>query len=158
MFNSKPVTIPKPDRREEIESTLKTATNQGWQIAFVVLNDVLPQVYDCVKQWGNQRLGLVTQCISFQALQKNSGKLRLCKNFIFIQNIFFKQNPFLDVQNLSQKINAKIGGINGVVNVKTALSHSSNDDLFMFFGVDVSFNNRKKKRYFSKTKTEFCFF
>lgn len=48
---------------------------------------------------------------------------------------------FLDVQNLSQKINAKIGGINGVVNLKAALSHSSNDDLFMFFGADVRFDD-----------------
>ena len=44
---------------------------------------------------------------------------------------------FSDVQNLSQKINAKIGGVNGVVNLKAALSHSSKDDLFMFFGADV---------------------
>jgi hypothetical protein len=50
---------------------------------------------------------------------------------------------FLDVQNLSQKINAKIGGINGVVNLKEALSHSSNEDLFMFFGADVRSYDKK---------------
>jgi hypothetical protein len=44
----------------------------------------------------------------------------------------------LDVQNLSQKINTKLGGINGIVNLKEALSHSSREDLFMFFGADVS--------------------
>jgi len=43
----------------------------------------------------------------------------------------------LDVQNLSQKINAKLGCINGVVNLKAALSRPSNEDLFMFFGADV---------------------
>jgi hypothetical protein len=45
---------------------------------------------------------------------------------------------FEDVQNLSQKINAKMGCINGVVNLKAALSRPSTDDLFMFFGADVS--------------------
>jgi hypothetical protein len=45
---------------------------------------------------------------------------------------------YLDVENISQKINAKLGGINGVVNIKSALSRSSRDDLFMFFGADVS--------------------
>jgi hypothetical protein len=42
------------------------------------------------------------------------------------------------VQNLSQKINAKMGCINGVVNLKSALSRPSNDDVFMFFGADVN--------------------
>ena len=44
----------------------------------------------------------------------------------------------IDVDNLSQKINSKLGGINGVVNTKLALSSSSKEDLFMFFGADVS--------------------
>ncbi len=45
---------------------------------------------------------------------------------------------YLDVDNLSQKINGKLGGVNSVINLKSALSRSSNDDLFMFFGADVS--------------------
>jgi hypothetical protein len=44
------------------------------------------------------------------------------------------------MDNLSQKINGKLGGINSVINLKSALSHSSNEDLFMFFGADVSIN------------------
>lgn len=44
----------------------------------------------------------------------------------------------LVVDNLSQKINSKLGGINSVVNTKLALSHSSKEDVFMFFGADVS--------------------
>ncbi len=142
------MTIAKPNRREDIESAIKTAVNQGWQLAIVVLNDVLPELYECVKQWGNQRLGLVTQCVSFQALDKNSGKLRLCKDFIFLQPLL-NDISFLDVQNLSQKLNAKIGGINGIVNLKAALSHSSKDDLFMFFGADVK-SNYLIEIYFSR--------
>jgi hypothetical protein len=67
---------------------MRTATNQGWQLAVVVLNNVPSEVYECVKQWGNQRLGLVTQCVSFQALERSSGKLRMCKNFIFLISLF----------------------------------------------------------------------
>jgi hypothetical protein len=131
----------KPDRREEIEAAMKTANEQGWQLAVVVLNDVPPQVYECVKQLGNQRLGVVTQCVSFQALERNSGKLRMCKslNFLFVYDDIY--HIFLDVQNLSQKINAKLGGINGIVNLKAALSHSTNEDRFMFFGADVKPND-----------------
>jgi hypothetical protein len=44
----------------------------------------------------------------------------------------------LDIENISQKINGKLGGINGVVNIKSALGRSSREDLFMFFGADVS--------------------
>ena len=131
----------KPDRREEVETALKTASQQGWQLAVVVLNDVAPQIYECVKQLGNQQLGVVTQCVSFQALERNSGKLRMCKslNFLFCYDDIYR--IFLDVQNLSQKINAKLGGINGIVNLKAALSHSANEDRFMFFGADVKLND-----------------
>ncbi|UJR07552.1 hypothetical protein I4U23_011840 [Adineta vaga] len=127
VFNSKPSTIAKPPRREEIENAMRKAANEGWQLAIVVLNDVPTEVYECVKQLGNQQLGLPTQCVSFQAVERNINKLRMY------------------AQNLSQKINAKIGGINGVVNLKAALSRSSNEDLFMFFGVDVTHTTSSKE-------------
>ena len=41
------------------------------------------------------------------------------------------------MENISQKINAKLDGINGVVDIKSAFQCSSKDDLFMFFGADV---------------------
>jgi hypothetical protein len=47
------------------------------------------------------------------------------------------------VQNLSQKINAKLGCINGVVDLKAAISRPSKDDRFMFFGADVSRNGNQ---------------
>ncbi|CAF3097019.1 unnamed protein product [Rotaria sp. Silwood2] len=78
-------------------------------------NEVAEHVAESVKQWGNQTLAVISQCISFQSLQRNTDKYRMY------------------VQNLSQKINAKIGGINGVVNFKAAFSRSSHKDLFMFF-------------------------
>lgn len=80
-LNSAPIKTAKPPHPGEIETTLRDLKNQACQIAFVVLNDVQSDVYDCVKQCGNQKLGLVTQCVSFQSLQKNSGKLRMCKSF-----------------------------------------------------------------------------
>jgi hypothetical protein len=48
----------------------------------------------------------------------------------------------LDVENLSQKINGKLGGINSVINLKLALSRPSKEDLFMFFGADVKLLNK----------------
>ncbi len=56
----------------------------------------------------------------------------------FFNVYMIRVQSYLDVDNLSQKINGKLGGVNSVINLKSALSRSSNDDLFMFFGVDVS--------------------
>ena len=103
----------------------------------VILNNTPDEVYDFVKQCGNQRFGLVTQCISYPALERNIDKLDMCKDVESSQAKRWKSLCFLDVQNLSQKINAKMGCINGVVNLKAALTRSPKEDLFMFFGVDV---------------------
>ena len=65
--------------KDDIEKTLNNASKEGWQLAVVVLNNTSDDVYDYVKQCGNQRLGLVTQCVSFQALEKNIQKLDMCK-------------------------------------------------------------------------------
>jgi hypothetical protein len=71
------------------------------------------------------------------------AKLEMCKytrEEIYIRVCVLN---ILDVENISQKINGKLGGINGIINIKSALSRSSRDDLFMFFGADVS--NRRVK-------------
>ncbi|CAF4612546.1 unnamed protein product, partial [Rotaria sp. Silwood2] len=118
VINSNPITMAKPSQKHEIDNAFGNIKSQGWQLAIVILNETVAQVYNYVKQLGNQKLGLITQCTSFQAVQKNSQKLHMY------------------VENLSQKINAKIGGINGIVNLKTALSQASKNDRFMFFGAD----------------------
>ncbi|CAF3880586.1 unnamed protein product, partial [Rotaria magnacalcarata] len=119
-MKSKPITVAKPPGKSDIEAALHNASNEKWQLAIVVLNNTTENVYDYIKQCGNQRYGLVTQCVSYQTLERNLSKLDMY------------------VQNLSQKINAKMGCINGVVNLKAALSRPSTDDIFMFFGADVT--------------------
>ncbi|CAF4435550.1 unnamed protein product, partial [Adineta steineri] len=79
LIKSKPITIAKPPTKEEIEKTLVNASKEQWQLTVVVLNNTLDNVYDYVKQCGNQRYGLVTQCVSYQSLEKNIGKLDMCK-------------------------------------------------------------------------------
>lgn len=127
-INPKPITMAKPPNKTDIQSALAAASKDNWQLAVIILNNTPDEVYDFVKQCGNQRFGLVTQCVSYQALERNIGKLEMY------------------VQNLSQKINAKLGCINGVVNLKAALSRPSNDDLFMFFGADVTHTTCSTKR------------
>lgn len=78
-FKSKPITVAKPGIKNEIEATVNKASKEGWQLAVVVLNNTMDDVYDYVKQCGNQRFGLVTQCVSFQALERNIQKLDMCK-------------------------------------------------------------------------------
>jgi hypothetical protein len=73
------VTICKPSTREEIEATLQRGSKENWQLTVVILNNTPEQVYDFVKQCGNQRYGIVTQCVSYQALERNISKLDMCK-------------------------------------------------------------------------------
>ncbi|CAF3601442.1 unnamed protein product [Rotaria sp. Silwood1] len=127
-INSNPLTIAKPSRKDDIDQTFTQVKSQDWQLAIVILNDTVPEVYNYVKKLGNQKIGLITQCASFQAIQRNSEKLHMY------------------VENLSQKLNAKIGGINGIVNLKAALNQASNNDRFMFFGVDVTHTTSSKER------------
>jgi hypothetical protein len=52
------------------------------------------------------------------------------------------------VENLSQKINVKLGGINSIISTKAALTKSSKEDIFMFFGADVSLSSQIRiKKY-----------
>ena len=141
-IKSKPITIAKPPNKNDMEATLANASKDNWQLAIIILNNTTDNVYDYIKQCGNQRYGLVTQCVSYQSLERNLNKLDMCKNvpntrqfsfLLLIKCVFFK-----DTQNLSQKINAKMGCINGIVNLKAALSRPIKEDLFMFFGADVS--------------------
>lgn len=78
-IKSKPITVAKPATKEDIEKTLNNASKDNCQLAVVVLNNTTDNVYDYVKQCGNQRFGLATQCVSFQALERNIGKLDMCK-------------------------------------------------------------------------------
>ncbi|CAF3663795.1 unnamed protein product [Adineta steineri] len=112
--------IIKTSRKDDIRNGMAEASGNRWQLAIVILNDVPSDVYDYVKQLGHQRLGLVTQCVDLIALENNLQKLHMY------------------VENISQKINGKLGGINSVVNTKLALSRSTKEDLFMFFGADVT--------------------
>jgi hypothetical protein len=50
----------------------------------IVLNNTTDMVYDYVKQYANQRYGLVTQCVSYQTLERNISKLDICKIKILI--------------------------------------------------------------------------
>ncbi|CAF3650729.1 unnamed protein product [Rotaria sordida] len=121
VINIEPSLTIKNSFENEINNTLLDASRQRWQLAIVIINSRnSDNVYNCVKKYANTRIGLMTQCVNFQALERNMNKLDMY------------------VENLSQKINGKLGGINGVVNIKSALSHSSREDLFMFFGADVT--------------------
>ncbi|CAF2681440.1 unnamed protein product [Rotaria sp. Silwood2] len=111
----------KSSYENDINSTLRDASRQRWQLAIVIINSRNSDVvYNLVKKYANTKIGLMTQCVNFQALERNMNKLEMY------------------VENISQKINGKLGGINGVINIKSALSRSSREDLFMFFGADVT--------------------
>ena len=67
-----------PSQRQDIDEAFNSIKAEGYQLAIVILNATEDAVYNYVKQLGNQRLGLITQCISFQEIEKNSEKLNMC--------------------------------------------------------------------------------
>ncbi|CAF3801905.1 unnamed protein product [Rotaria socialis] len=121
VIDREPSLTTKYPTESDIHDALVDASKKGWSLAVIVLNsDNSDGVYSLVKSCANQQIGLMTQCVNFQALERNIANLNMY------------------VENISQKINGKLGGINGVINSKAALYHSSRDDLFMFFGADVT--------------------
>ncbi|CAF4025256.1 unnamed protein product [Rotaria sp. Silwood2] len=129
IIHTDPSLIIKSSRENDIHRTLLDASKEKWQLAIVILNSYTTDtLYSIVKSHANQKIGLMTQCVNYQALKHNINKLEMY------------------VENISQKINGKLGGINGVINIKSALNHSSKDDLFMFFGADVTHSTSSSDR------------
>ncbi len=81
------MTIAKPDLKKDIDDAMSQAIGQGWQLAIIVLNNTRPEVYEYVKQCGNQQIGLITQCVNFQSLERllkqGPSGLRRCKRPFF---------------------------------------------------------------------------
>ncbi|UJR08589.1 hypothetical protein I4U23_012848 [Adineta vaga] len=122
-FESSPIMSSDPANPEVIHKRLQTLKEQNCEVVVFILNGVGEDTYKTIKYFGNQKLGIVTQCTDFVAIAKN---IRARKLDMYLQN-------------LVQKFNAKLGGVNGMVSLARALTSSSaRDDVFMFFGADVT--------------------
>jgi hypothetical protein len=70
----------KSSGENEIKSALLNASRQHWQLAIVVLNSHdSDTIYNLVKSYSNGEIGLMTQCVNYQALKRNIDKLDMCK-------------------------------------------------------------------------------
>ncbi|CAF1268322.1 unnamed protein product [Rotaria sp. Silwood1] len=95
----------------------------GCEVIIYILNQVGDDIYHVIKFFGNIKLGMVTQCTRFDKLMANSEPRKMD----------------MYIQNLVQKFNAKLGGINQLVSLMRALtSPSPRTDIFMFFGIDCT--------------------
>jgi len=80
VINTEPSLTIKGTRENEIVETLRNASKQRWQLAIVILNSYdSTNVYELVKRSSNQNIGLMTQCVNYQALKRNIGNLGMCK-------------------------------------------------------------------------------
>jgi eukaryotic translation initiation factor 2C len=96
---------------------------QGCEVIIYILNQVGDDIYHAIKYFGNVKLGIVTQCTRFDRLMSNSDPRKMD----------------MYIQNLVQKFNAKLGGVNQLVSLMRALtSPSARSDVFMFFGIDCT--------------------
>ncbi|CAF1375953.1 unnamed protein product [Rotaria sordida] len=122
-FQTNPIMFSDPANPQVIHDRLRELKEKNCEVVLIILNGVGEDIYKSIKYSGNQKLGIVTQCTDFVAIAKNI------------------RNKKLDMylQNLVQKFNAKLGGVNGMVSLARALTSSSTkDDIFMFFGADVT--------------------
>ncbi|UJR37628.1 hypothetical protein I4U23_030325 [Adineta vaga] len=120
-FEPNPIMKSDPADPQKIHDRLQELKNANCEVVLFILNGVGEDIYKTVKYLGNHKLGIVTQCTDFVAIAKNINKLDMY------------------LQNLVQKFNAKLGGVNGMVSLARALTSSSTkDDVFMFFGADVT--------------------
>ncbi|CAF0851329.1 unnamed protein product [Rotaria sordida] len=90
---------------------------------FVLIGDC-PESYQTIKRCALQEFGIITLCCDLGSIRKqnNPGKL----------------NAY--IENVAQKMNARLGGINSTVSFKKIFvdEPKSNGDVFMFIGADVS--------------------
>ncbi|CAF0781179.1 unnamed protein product [Rotaria sp. Silwood1] len=119
-FEPNPIMRSDPAVPEKIHNRLQELKDANCEVVLFILNGVGEDIYKTVKYFGNHKLGIVTQCTDFVAIAKNINKLDMY------------------LQNLVQKFNAKLGGVNGMVSLARALTSSTKDDIFMFFGADVT--------------------
>lgn len=67
-------------RENDITNTLQDASQDRWQLAVIILNSHnSDMVYNLVKSYSHTQLGLMTQCVNYQVLKRNIGKLDMCK-------------------------------------------------------------------------------
>ncbi|CAF3625397.1 unnamed protein product [Adineta steineri] len=120
-FEPNPIMKSDPAVPQKIHDRLQELKDANCEVVLFILNGVGEDIYKTIKYFGNHKLGIVTQCTDFVAIAKNINKLDMY------------------IQNLVQKFNAKLGGVNGMVSLARALTSSSTkDDVFMFFGADVT--------------------
>ncbi|CAF1148681.1 unnamed protein product [Rotaria sordida] len=119
-FEPNPIMRSDPAIPQKIHDRLQELKGSNCEVVLFILNGVGEDIYKTIKYFGNHKLGIVTQCTDFVAIAKNINKLDMY------------------LQNLVQKFNAKLGGVNGMVSLARALTSSTKDDVFMFFGADVT--------------------
>ncbi|CAF1109966.1 unnamed protein product [Didymodactylos carnosus] len=128
-FSSAPIQKSDPAVPNIILRRLEELKQEKCEVVLFILNGVGEDIYKCIKYFGNQKLGIITQCTDYSAIQKNIMKLDMY------------------LQNLVQKFNAKLGGVNGLISLTRALtSASKKDDVFMFFGADVTHTTCSRDR------------
>lgn len=130
-FNSKPIEKSDAAVPQTILARMNELKMQGCEVIIYILNQVGDDIYHAIKFFGNVKLGIVTQCTRFDRLMSNSDPKKMD----------------MYIQNLVQKFNAKLGGVNQLVSLMRALtSPSVRSDIFMFFGIDCTHVTCSKER------------
>jgi hypothetical protein len=80
VINTEPSLTIENSRENDVRNALRDASEQGWQLAIVILNSFnSDDIYNLVKSYSNGQIGLMTQCVNYQALKRNIPKLNMCK-------------------------------------------------------------------------------
>ncbi|CAF3074354.1 unnamed protein product, partial [Rotaria sp. Silwood2] len=119
-FNSSPIEKFDAAVPQTILARMNELKMQEYKVIIYILDQVGDDIYHLIKYFGNIKIGMVTQCIRFDQLVSNSDPREMD----------------MYIQNLVEKFNARLRGVNQLVSLMPALtSPSARSDIFMCFGI-----------------------
>ncbi|CAF2543360.1 unnamed protein product [Rotaria sp. Silwood2] len=122
-FNSSPIEKFDAAVPQTILARMNELKMQEYEVIIYILDQVDDEIYHLIKYFGNIKIGMVTQCIRFDQLMSNSDPREMD----------------MYIQNLVEKFNARLRGVNQLVSLMPALiSPLARSNIFMFFGIDCT--------------------
>ncbi|CAF4649051.1 unnamed protein product, partial [Rotaria sp. Silwood1] len=122
-FNSSPIEKFDAAVPQTILARMNELNMQEYEVIIYILDQVGDDISYLIKYFGNIKIGMVTHCIRFDQLVSNSDPREMD----------------MYIQNLVEKFNARLRGVNQLVSLMPALkSPSARSDIFMFFGIDCT--------------------
>ncbi|CAF3974303.1 unnamed protein product, partial [Rotaria magnacalcarata] len=85
-FQSSPMMFSDPTDPQVIHDRLRELKESNCEVVVFILNGVGEETYKSIKYFGNQKLGIVTQCTDFVAIAKNIKNRKLDMVYLYLMS------------------------------------------------------------------------